>query len=76
MYLPQIFAPSTARTHTDGGVVIRKPGSAWLEGTPTMDHGMNGKRTHIQSNKREIEQNTHQEIIVFIYLFVHIFDYV
>jgi len=22
------------------------------------------------------EQNTHQEIVVFIYLFVHIFDYV
>jgi len=41
-----------------------------------MDHGMNGKRTNMQSNKREIEQNTHPEIIVFIYLFVHIFDYV
>ena len=24
---------STAETHTDGGAVIRKPGSAWLEGT-------------------------------------------
>jgi len=35
---------------------------------------MNGKRTHRQLNKKEIEQNTHQEIIVCIYLFVHIFD--
>jgi len=26
-----------------------------------MDHGMNGKRPHIQLNKREIEQNIHQE---------------
>jgi len=32
-------APITARTHTDGGAVIRRPGSAWLEGTPTMDLG-------------------------------------
>jgi len=41
-------------------------------------HGMNGKleRTHRQSNKREIKQYTHQEIVIFIYLFVHIFDYV
>jgi len=22
--------------HTDGGAVIRKPGSAWLEGTPAV----------------------------------------
>jgi len=28
-----------------------------------MDHGMNGKRTHMQSNKREIEQNIHQKIL-------------
>jgi len=43
-----------------------------------MDHEMNGKRTHTQSNKREleVEQNTHQEIIVLIYLFVYVFDYV
>jgi len=27
---------STAKTHTDGGAVIRKPGSAWLEGTPAI----------------------------------------
>jgi len=32
-------APITAGTHTDGGAVIRKPGSAWLEGTPAMDLG-------------------------------------
>jgi len=32
---------------TDGGAVIRKPRSAWLEGTPAMDHGMNGKRMHM-----------------------------
>jgi len=29
----------TSGTHTDGGAVIRKPGSAWLEGTPAMDLG-------------------------------------
>jgi len=28
--------PSTAGTITDGGAVIRKPGSAWLEGTPAI----------------------------------------
>jgi len=28
--------PSTAGTSTDGGAVIRKPGSAWLEGTPAI----------------------------------------
>jgi len=28
--------PITSRTHTDGGAVIRKPGSAWLEGTPAI----------------------------------------
>jgi len=38
-------APSTAGTSTGGGAVIRKPGSAWLEGTPAMDHGMKGKFT-------------------------------
>ena len=27
---------STAETHPDGGSVIRKPGSAWLEGTPAL----------------------------------------
>jgi len=32
-------APSTAGTSTGGGAVIRKPGSASLEGTPTMDLG-------------------------------------
>jgi len=31
--------PSTSGTHTDGSAVIRKPGSAWLEGTPAMDLG-------------------------------------
>jgi len=34
-------APSKAGTHTDGGAVIRKSGSAWLEGTvivPTYIH--------------------------------------
>ena len=29
-------ASSTAETNKDRGAVIRKPGSAWLEGTPTM----------------------------------------
>jgi len=28
--------PITSGTHTDGGAVIRKPGSAWLEGTPAV----------------------------------------
>jgi len=27
----------TSGTHTDGGAVIRKPESAWLEGIPPMD---------------------------------------
>ena len=36
---PQASAPMTSGTHTDGGAVIRKPGSAWLEGTPAMDLG-------------------------------------
>jgi hypothetical protein len=26
--------------------VIRKPGSAWLEGTPAMDHGLKDKRIY------------------------------
>jgi len=29
-------APITSGTHTDEGAVIRKPGSAWLEGTPAI----------------------------------------
>jgi len=40
---------------------MRKSGSAWLEGTPVMDTKESGKRTHMQSNKRDIEHNTHQE---------------
>jgi len=32
-------APITSGTHTDGGAVIRMPGSAWLLGTPAMDLG-------------------------------------
>ena len=36
-----------AGTKTDGDAVTRKPGSAWLEGTPAMDHGINGKRIHM-----------------------------
>jgi len=54
---PQAGAPIMSGTHTDGGAVIRKTGSAWLDGTPTMDHGMNGKSIHMQSNKRNAEQN-------------------
>ena len=46
---PQASAPITSGTHIDGGTVIRKPGSAWLEGTLAMDHGMNGKRIHMQA---------------------------
>jgi len=44
---PQSSAPITSGTHTDGGAVRRKPGSAWFEGTPAIDHGMNGKRVHM-----------------------------
>jgi len=39
----------TSETHTDGGAVIRKPGSAWLEGTPAIDRRINGKRTVIRT---------------------------
>jgi len=42
--------------------VIGKPGSAQLEGTPAMDHGLIGKHIHMYSNKRETAPNTHQEI--------------
>jgi len=31
--------PIKAGTHTDGGAVTRKPGSAWLKGTLGMDLG-------------------------------------
>ena len=40
-------APITVGTHTDGGAVIMKPRSAWLEGNPAIDHGINGKRIHM-----------------------------
>jgi len=33
-----VGAPITSRTHKDGGAIIRKLGSTWLEGTPAMDH--------------------------------------
>jgi len=36
---PHASAPITSGMHTDGGAVIRKPRSAWLEGTPAMDLG-------------------------------------
>jgi len=58
---PQVGAPMTAGTHTHEGAVIRKPRSAWLEGTPAMDHGMNCKRIYLYLIQREIEHNTHQE---------------
>jgi len=32
--------PSTAGTSINGGAVIRKPRSAWLEGAPAMEHGL------------------------------------
>jgi len=35
----QLARQITSRTHKDGGAVIKKPGSAWLEGTPAMDLG-------------------------------------
>jgi len=34
-------------THTGGGAVTEKPGSARLEGTPTMDFGLESIRTHM-----------------------------
>ena len=40
-------APNTAGTSTDGGAVIRKPGSAWLEGTSAMDRRINSRRIHM-----------------------------
>ena len=54
-------APITAGMHTGGGAVIGKPGSAWFEGTPAMDHKEHGKRIHVQSNKRDTEHHKHQE---------------
>jgi len=39
--------PSTSGTSTCGGVVMRKPASAWLEGTPAMEQRKNGKRGHM-----------------------------
>ena len=48
----------TSGTHTDGCTVIRKPGSAWLEGTPAMEPGLEGIRTYMQTKKIEIEQDT------------------
>jgi len=58
---PQASASITSGTHTGGGAVIRKPGSAWLEGTPAIDHRMNGKRIHMLANERDIKQNTLEE---------------
>jgi len=37
----------TSGTHTDGYTVIRKPGSAWLKGTPAMEPGLEGIRTYM-----------------------------
>jgi len=34
---PQASAPITSGTHIDGGAVLRKPGSVWLEGTPAIN---------------------------------------
>ena len=42
-----VFDKTEFATSTGGGAVIREPGSAWLEGTPAMDHAINGKRTHM-----------------------------
>jgi len=53
---PQASAPSTAETGTGGGAIIRKPRSAWLEGTPANGSWKNGKRIYMKSNKRDIEQ--------------------
>jgi len=36
---PHCYHANTAGTSTDGGAVIRKPGSAWLEGSLEMDLG-------------------------------------
>ena len=35
----EVSAPMSSGTHTERGAVIRKPGSAWLEGTHAMDLG-------------------------------------
>jgi len=39
--------------------VIGKPGNARLEGTPTMVLELEGIRSHMQTERREIEQNTY-----------------
>jgi len=53
---PQASAPSTVGTSTGGGAIIRKPRSAWLEGTSANGSWKNGKSIHMKSNKRDIEQ--------------------
>jgi len=35
-WIHTVSAPITSGTHTDGGAVIRKPGSTWVEGTPAI----------------------------------------
>jgi len=46
-WIHRASALSTAGTSTGGCAVIRKPGSAWLKGSPAMDHSKNGKRIHM-----------------------------
>jgi len=62
LWIHTASAPITAGMHTDGSSLIRKPRSAWLEGTPAMDHGLNGKRmanTYTCSQIKEKYNTTH-----------------
>jgi len=58
-----VVAPQLARQlhqeHTRWCAVIGKPRSPRLEGTPAMDLELKGIRTHMETDKREIAQNTH-----------------
>ena len=47
-----VLSPHSLRTNYSRSsyrwcAVIRKPGSAWLQGTPAMDHGLKGKRIYM-----------------------------
>jgi len=69
----QARTPITSETHTDGGAVIRKPGSAWLEGTPAMDLGhmnvvVKWMYLHVGSGLRNWSGSHHQGSAVLSFL--------
>jgi len=69
-------APITSGTHTDDGAVIRKPGSAWFEGTPAIRIFFHilfydccfevDIRIRRYTNKRWKEQNTHEQEQIYL----------